>query len=145
MLHCLDYNGVDMSSWIEVDSGKIGYDRENWCRRWRQFMRHFFNIDPSYDYNGSKVHWYFQDKKLADTMTTIWTLEEQGYRTSYQSAVRTFFWVDRDYYRQNCREIIQWGERYGCKMPNHEFGWIQMPDDRIEMLFRLRWAGKSYG
>lgn len=78
-------------------------------------------------------------------MTDIRTLVNEGYYTSYQSAIRTFFWVDRDYYRQNCREIVQWSERYGCKMPSHKFGWIEMPDDRVEMLFRLRWAGKCYG
>ena len=78
-------------------------------------------------------------------MTTIWSLKDEGYRTSYQKHVRTFFWVDSDFYRQNRKEILQWAERYDCKVPSREYGWIEMPDDRIETLFRLTWAGKSYG
>lgn len=77
-------------------------------------------------------------------MTTIWSLKEEGYRTSYGGKKRTFFWVDEKYYRRNCREIVQWGERYGCNIPSAEFGWIEMPDERVETLFRLRWAEKCY-
>ena len=130
--------------WVEVDSGETGYQRELWCSYWCKFVKYFFNTDINYDYNYSKVYWIICDEELRKTMTTIWTLEEQGYRTSYQSVVRTFFWVDEKFYKQNRREIIQWGERYGCNMPSKEYGWIQIPDDRIEMLFRLRWAGKCY-
>lgn len=78
-------------------------------------------------------------------MTTIWSLKDAGYRTSYQSKVRTFFWVDDKYYKENRKAIIQWGERYRCKMPSKEHGWIEIPDKRVEMLFRLQWAGKCYG
>lgn len=130
---------------VEVDCGKTSYDREQWCIHWRRFMVHFFNSDTRYDYNGSTVYWIFQDKRLAETMTTIWSLKDAGYRTSYQSKVRTFFWIDSEYYRQHRREIIQWGDRYECKMPSKEHGWIEMPNDRIETLFRLQWAGKCYG
>ena len=78
-------------------------------------------------------------------MTCVWTLKDEGYRTSFGSKVRTFFWVDSDYYRQNSKEIVQWSERYGCNIPSKEYCWIEMPDERIETLFRLRWAGKCYG
>lgn len=133
-----------MSHWVEIDCGKTSYDRELWCWHQRQFVKHFFNSDPSYDYNGSKVHWYFHNKELADTMTTIWSLEEQGYRTSYQSAVRTFFWVDDQYYKKNRKDILAWARLYNCKVPVPEYGWIEVPNDRIEMLFRIVWAGKCY-
>ena len=85
------------------------------------------------------------NQDLKKTMTTIWSLKDEGYRTSYQKHVRTFFWVDSDFYRQNRKEILQWAKRYNCKVPALEYGWIEMPDDRIETLFRLTWAGKSYG
>jgi hypothetical protein len=146
MLHFLKYGGVDVNyPWVEVDSGQTGYLRERWCSYWRQFVKHFFDTDINYAFSGSKVYWIIPDRELNKTMTDIWSLEREGYRTSYQSKIRTFFWVDSEFYRQNRKEIIQWGERYGCKMPSHEYGWIEMPDDKIEMLFRLRWAGKSYG
>jgi hypothetical protein len=78
-------------------------------------------------------------------MTTIWDLKNEGCRTSYQSTIRTFFWVDEDFYRQNRGEILLWADRYRCKVPSPKYGWIEMPDDRIEMLFRLQWAGKCHG
>lgn len=131
--------------WVEVDSGQTSYLRDRWCSYWREFVKYFFNTDVIYDYNGSKVYWIIHDRELHKTMTTIWTLENEGYRTSYGGIVRTFFWVDRDYYRQNRKEIVQWGERYGCNIPSKEHGWIEIPDERVETLFRLRWAGKCYG
>lgn len=78
-------------------------------------------------------------------MTTIWSLKDEGYRTSYQKHVRTFFWVDEKFYKENCRSILEFAERYNCKVPSKEFGWIEMPDERVELLFRIQWAGKSYG
>jgi len=78
-------------------------------------------------------------------MTTIWSLKEQGYRTSYQKHVKTFFWVDENFYRQNRHEILQWAEQYNCIVPSREYGWITIPDEYVELLFRLQWAGKSYG
>jgi hypothetical protein len=30
-------------------------------------------------------------------------------------------------------------------VPSREHGWIEVPDERVELLFRLQWAGKSYG
>lgn len=78
-------------------------------------------------------------------MTTIWSLKDEGYRSSYGTHIKTFFWVDDKYYRQNRQEIVQWGERYGCNIPSHEHGWIEMPNERVELLFRLQWAGKCYG
>ena len=131
--------------WVEVDSCQTGYLRERWCSYWRDFVKHFFNTDINYDYNGSKVHWIIHDRELHKTMTTIWSLKDEGYRTSYSGKVRTFFWVDDKYYRQNHREIIQWGERYGCKIPSKEHGWIEMPNEKVELLFRMAWAGKCYG
>ncbi len=134
-----------MSPWVTVDSGVNGYKRELWCTYWRRFMRHFFDIDPPYDYNCSKVFWVIKDADMRETMTTVWSLEKEGYRTSYQSKVRTFFWVDSKFYKENRREILQWAERFNCKVPSREHGWIEMPDDRVEFLFRIAWAGKSYG
>jgi hypothetical protein len=78
-------------------------------------------------------------------LATIWTLQEQGYRTSYQSRARTFFWVDDKFYKENRLAILAWAEQYKCKVSGREYGWIEMPDDRVEFLFRLTWAGKSYG
>lgn len=130
--------------WVEVDCGQTGYHRELWCSHWRQFMRYFFNVDPTYDYYGSKVCWITHDRELHKTMTTIWTLKTEGYRTSYQSNVRTFFWVDENYYKEHRKEIIQWGERYGCKTASREHGWIEVPNERVELLFRMTWAGKCY-
>jgi hypothetical protein len=134
-----------MSPWVDVDSDCYGYDREQWVIRWRRFMRHFFNIDPPYDYNGSKVSWVMFNQELRETMTTIWSLKDEGYRTSYQKHVKTFFWVDDKFYKENRREILQWAERFDCKVPSKEYGWIEIPNDKIETLFRLTWAGKSYG
>jgi len=134
-----------MSPWVTVDCGCNGYKRERWCGYWRQFMGYVFDTEPPYDYNGSKIYWAIHNADMRETMTTIWSLKEQGYRTSCAGKVKTFFWVDGDFYRQNSKEILQWAERYNCKVPSREHGWIEMPDDRIETLFRLTWAGKSYG
>lgn len=134
-----------MAVWIDVDCGEMGYLRELWIRRWRETIEYFFGVSPVYDWNGSKVIWAFHDEELGAKMSTIWSLKDAGYRTSYQPKVKTFFWVDDKFYKQNRREIIQWSERYGCKMPSKEYGWIEMPNDRVETLFRLQWAGKSYG
>ena len=134
-----------MNSLVTVDCGCNGYKRERWCGYWRQFMGYMFDTEPLYDYNGSKIYWVIYNADMRETMTTIWSLKEQGYRTSCAGKVKTFFWVDQDFYRQNSKEILQWAERYNCKVPSREHGWIEMPDDRIETLFRLTWAGKSYG
>ena len=134
-----------MSPWVEVDCKRCGYNREQWCRRWRLMIHHFFGVHVSYDWNGSKVLWIIHDKELKETMTTIWSLEGEGYRTSYQSKVQTFFWVDSDFYKQNRRAILEFAERHNCKVPSREYGWIEMPNDRVETLFRLQWAGKCYG
>lgn len=77
--------------------------------------------------------------------TTLWTLREQNYRTSYAKHVKTFFWIDEKYYKENRREILQWAELQGCKVPSIDHGWIEMPDDQAAMMFRLMWAGKCYG
>jgi hypothetical protein len=134
-----------ISPWVDVNCGQTGYNREQWCRRWQLMMKHFFNADISYDYNGRIVSWIIEDQKLRETMTTIWSLKEKGYRCSYQPHIRTFFWVDSDFYRQNKHEILQWAERYNCKVPSREHGWIEMPNERVELLFRLTWAGEVYG
>lgn len=131
--------------WIEVNCGKTGYDRELWIRRWQETIEYFFSARPVYDWNGSKVLWAIHNEKLYKTMTTIWTLKDDGYRTSYQKHIKTFFWVDDKYYRQNRREILAWAKLYKCKVPSREHGWIEMPNDRVELLFRLQWAGKVYG
>jgi hypothetical protein len=131
--------------WVEVNSGQTGYSRERWCSYWQKFMKHFFDADISYDYNGSVVYWIIHDRELNKTMTTIWTLVEQGYKTSYSPTVKTFFWVDDKYYNENKKEILAWSERYGCTVPSEKHGWIQVPDDRVELLFRLQWAGKCNG
>lgn len=134
-----------MAVWIKVDCGEMDYQRELWIRRWRETMQHFFGATPVCDWNGKTVMWGFLDEELGAKMATTWTLEAKGYRTSYQSKVKTFFWVDLDFYKQNRRAILEFAERYGCKVPNREYGWIEMPNDRVEMLFRLQWAGKCCG
>jgi hypothetical protein len=78
-------------------------------------------------------------------MTAVWNLKDEGYRTSYGNKVSTFFWVDSDFYKQNRRAILEFAERYNCKVPNKEYGWIEMPNKKIELLFRMQWAGKCYG
>ena len=134
-----------MSRWVEVDCGHIGYDREHWVIYWYRFMRHFFDTDPPYDYNGSKVYWAIDDESMRKTMTTVWNLKDEGYRTSYQNKVQTFFWVDKKFYKENKSAIFAFAERYNCKVPNKEYGWIEMPNKKIELLFRMQWAGKCYG
>lgn len=134
-----------MTIWVDVNCGQTGYNREQWCRRWQLMMRHFFNADVRYDYNGRIVHWIFHDELLGKTMSTIWSLKDEGYRSSYQSHIKTFFWIDSNFYRQNKHDILEWAERYGCKVPSREHGWIEMPNERVETLFRLRWAGNCYG
>lgn len=134
-----------MTSWVRVDCGSIGYHREMWIRRWKKIMEHFFDATPVYDWNGSKVYWQFHNEELAKTMSDIFTLEREGYRTTYQSKIQTFFWVDSDFYKQNRRAILEFAERHNCKVRSKEYGWIEMPNDRVETLFRIQWAGKSYG
>ncbi len=133
------------SPWLVVNCGQTGYNREQWIRRWRLMINHFFDADVSYDYNGSVVYWVIHDDELRDKMETIFGLKDEGYRTSYHPQIRTFFWVDSNFYRQNKHDILQWAERYNCRVPSREHGWIEMPNEQVEMLFRLRWAGKSYG
>lgn len=77
-------------------------------------------------------------------MNTIWTLKDEGYRTSYQKYIQTFFWIDEKFYEDNRKEIIEWANAHGCKIPNKRYGWIEMPNHKIELLFRLVWAGKVY-
>lgn len=77
-------------------------------------------------------------------MTTIWALEEQGYRTNYQSGVNMFFWIDQEYYRQHRQEILQWCKFYKCKVFDKNYGWVKVSNIRVETLFRLKWAGKCY-
>lgn len=77
-------------------------------------------------------------------MTTVWSLRDEGYRTTYQRHIRTFFWADTDFYRQNQHDILQWAEQYNCIVNSREHGWIVMPDENVELLFRLCWAGKVY-
>jgi len=108
-------------------------------------VAHFFGVSPVYDWNGSKVLWAFHDEELGEKMSTIWTLKDAGYRTSYQSAAKTFFWVDTKFYDENRREILEWAELNGCRVTSRAYGWIEMPDKNTELMFRLVWAGKSYG
>lgn len=134
-----------MTIWVNVDCGVSGYQRELWIRRWRETIEYFYNAKPVYDWNGPVVYWAFHDEELGKTMTDIWSLEQEDYRTSYQSKIKTFFWVDSDFYKQNRRAILEFAERHNCKVPSKEYGWIEMPNDRVETLFRIQWAGKSYG
>lgn len=134
-----------MAIWIEVNCGTMGYQRELWIRHWREMIEYFFQTRPVYDWNGTKVLWAFHDEGLGEKMSTIWKLKDEGYRTSYQKHVKTFFWVDDKYYKENKKEILSWAERNKCKVPSTEYGWIEMPDGGTELLFRLTWAGKSCG
>jgi len=134
-----------MTVLITVDCGLAGYYRELWIHQWRAMILHFFNEKTTYDWNGSKVTWGFHNDEVGKTMSSIWGLKDQGYRTSYQKHVKTFFWVDDKYYKENKKEILSWAERNKCKVPSTEYGWIEMPDGGTELLFRLTWAGKSCG
>lgn len=134
-----------MAVWVEVDCGMMGYNRELWIRRWRETIEYFFGVRPVYDWNGKTVMWAFHDEDLGEKMSTIWSLRNEGYRTSYQKHIKTFFWVDNVYYKENRKAILAWAKQYNCKVPSTDHGWIEMPNHRVEMLFRLTWAGKSYG
>jgi hypothetical protein len=131
--------------WVDIDCGEIGYLREQWIHRWRETIRYLFGVNPVYECNGSIVSWLFHCKELGEKMLSIWTLEAEEYRTSYQSKAMTFFWVDDKFYKQNRRAILEFAERHNCKVPSKEYGWIEVPNHRVEMLFRLQWAGKCYG
>jgi hypothetical protein len=126
--------------WVEVDCGQTGYNREQWCKHWKRTIKHFFDAEITYDYNGSKVAWIIHDRELHKTMSTVWSLKDKGCRTSYQSHIKTFFWVDTKFYRDNKHEILEWAERYNCKVDSKEYGWIKMPNENVETLFRLKWA-----
>lgn len=134
-----------MAAWIDVDCGEQGYQRDLWIRRWRETLEYFFGVKPIYDFNGSKIHWAFHDEELGAEMSDIWTLKAKGYRTSYQSKKRTFFWIDNEFYDENRKDILKWAELNGCKVVSRVYGWIEMPDKNTELMFRLIWAGKSYG
>ena len=135
-----------MTIWVEINCGERGYQREMWIRKWLEIIEYFFDTKPVYERgNGPVVYWAFRDEELGKTMTDIWSLENEDYRTSYQSKIQTFFWVDSNFYKQNRRAILEFAERYNCKMPSTEYGWIEMPNHKVEMLFRLQWAGKCYG
>ena len=73
-------------------------------------------------------------------MTTIWTLKEKGVRFTYSPTVRTFFWVDEKFYADNKQEILEWADRYKCNVPSLMYGWVEVPDDSIALLFRMRWS-----
>ena len=132
---------------VYVDCKKSGYLREQWIIEQRCLMKYVHDIEPFYDWNGSKVMWFFPDdkEKEAGEMSTIWSLKDQNYRTSYQKHIQTFFWVDEQFYDDNRKEILEWAARYGCKVPSKRYGWIEMPNHKVELLFRLTWAGKVYG
>ena len=132
---------------VTVDCEKNGYLRELWAKEQLAFMHTFFGISVVYDWNFSKITWFFSEKnkEQAKYMSTIWELKKQNYRTSYQPKFRTFFWIDTDFYKENKKQILQWAERYNCNVHNKQYGWIEMPNRRVELLFRLQWAGKSWG
>lgn len=130
--------------WVTVDCKKTGYTRDQFIRYWNDFIKYFFNEKLPYAYVDSRILWCITDDKLRENMTTVWSLKDQRYRTSYQSKIRTFFWVDEKFYKTNRHEILKWAETYNCKVPSKEHGWIEMPNDRVETLFRLIWAGKCY-
>lgn len=130
--------------WVTVDCKKSGYPRDLFIRYWNDFIKYFFNEELPYDYNGSKILWCITDNKLRENMTTVWSLKDQQYRTSYQSKIQTFFWIDEKFYQENRHEILKWAEKYNCKVPSKEYGWIEMPNNRVETLFRLIWAGNCY-
>ena len=129
---------------VEVNCKRSGYSREQWIKRWRLMIEHFFNVNPGYDWNGPVVLWFFQDKEIAEEMTTIWSLQKNEYRSSFQPTTKTFYWVDSNFYRQNKVEILKWCELYSCEVSNRQYGWIRMPNEKVELLFRLQWAGKCY-
>lgn len=132
---------------VNVNCNRNGYERELWCQKQRKYMKLAYDLDISYDYNGSLIHWIFPEdrKKEADEMTTVWMLEEQGYRCSYQKHVKTFFWVDSKFYKENKREILSWAKQHKCEVPSHEYGWITCPSNNVVLMFMLTWAGKTYG
>lgn len=134
------------ATFIDVNTNINSYSRELWCVEQKKFIKYNYNLDISYDYNGRIVHWVFPEGREieAEQMATIWSLEDQGYRTSFQKGNNTFFWVDDNFYKKNKKQILEWTKNYKCHVPSIEYGWIQVPNEKVEMLFRLRWAGKCY-
>jgi len=71
---------------------------------------------------------------------SLWTLKEQGVRFTYQPSVKTFFWVDEKFYAANKEEILEWAERYNCEVPSKTYGWVEVPDENVALLFRMMWS-----
>ena len=119
------------------------YDREKWCHYWTEFFYCHSGTRVGYDYNGSVVYWFTDadNKEAVELMSTIWTLKEKGVRYTYQSKIRTFFWVDEKFAQTNRKKILDWADRHGCNVPSKKFMWIECPDDKTVTLFHLTWGG----
>lgn len=60
-------------------------------------------------------------------------------RFVYHPYIRTFFWKDF-FYVNNKDAILEWAEQHNCKVEAPKYGWIEVPDDNVKLLFMLRWS-----
>lgn len=61
-------------------------------------------------------------------------------RFIYQENIRTFFWNDRGFYIKHKDEILEWAKQYNCRVDIPDYGWMEVPNDDVKLLFILRWS-----
>lgn len=61
-------------------------------------------------------------------------------RFTYNPDIKTFFWVDAQYYFDNRYAIIEWAEQNDCEIESFVYGWVVVPDDDVALLFRIMWG-----
>jgi len=61
-------------------------------------------------------------------------------RFVYSAHIQTFFWNDRDYYEDHKDEIQEWAKQHNCKIHVPKYGWLEVPNDDVKLLFILRWS-----
>ena len=73
-------------------------------------------------------------------MSTLWTLREQGVRWTYSPHVKTFFWVEENFYNKYHKELLEFCIDNGSDFTYAEKGWMQCSDDAAVTQFMLRWS-----
>ena len=73
-------------------------------------------------------------------MSTLWTLREKGVRWTYSPHVRTFFWVEENFFENNHKELEEFCVDTGSDFQYAKSGWMQCADDLAVTLFMLRWS-----
>lgn len=61
-------------------------------------------------------------------------------RCTYAPTVRTFFWLDQDYYNTHKDLILEWAKNNNCEVPSERFGWVVCADHATAVLFSLTWS-----